>query len=188
MSARHHLRQLLTEQRQHDEQAHRDVYFLDSRSRMSHLVHHFSKYAGRLSGETTSSEVLTRTIVDAFIVALSAAELLRIDVGAELTTDINPEPSTIHELAVILAPASLDQIGVGEWLFRQLASNAGLCAKAMESLDHLERFDYRGQLDLSVKSILIACVVASEGANIDLGSTVRERWRFLESRLVAQEL
>lgn len=187
MSARNDLRQLINEQRQHDEQAHRDVYFLDSRSRMSHLVHHFSKYAGRLSGESTSPDVLTRTIVDAFIVGLSAAELLRIDIGTALTADLDPEPSTIQQLAAVGAPERLGQLGVAEWLFRQLAGSAGLAAKAVESLDHLEQFDYRGQLNLTVNRILMACVVASGGIDIDLAKAVRQRWRFLESLIVVQE-
>lgn len=177
------LSRLLLEQREHDERAHRDVYYLSYPRRLTHLTLHLAKYSGRLAGSGAKPELVSRTLVDSFIIALSAAELLRLDIPASLLVKgIEPDEVTgLEQLGGLLARGYPESTSVVDWYFRQLATHAGRLAKALESLDHLERLEYRRMMEESVAEVLIASLVAASGLRLDLAKLARERWMEFEA-------
>lgn len=175
------LRSLLKDQRVHDERVHRDIYYLSYPRRLTHLVLHLSKYVGRLTTPIDRRDNIRRTIVDTFIIALSASELLRINIAEELTGHLNPTPRDLTLLASQGVPKLSPLVEAGEWFFEELARQTGLCAKSLESLDHLEEHDYRRQLENSITCIVKACLVTTAQIGLDLDQSVRSRWLEFES-------
>jgi hypothetical protein len=185
MSALQSLVELLQGQRQHDERAHRDVYYLSYPRRLTHLTLHLSKYAARLGVPAVNPSVLSRTLVDTFIIALSAAELLRLDIAGSLRAKgIEPDRcSSIMEVGNQLASHYPMSEAVIDWCFRQLATQAGHIAKALESLDHLEALEYRAMMERSVNEVLAMSLVAAARLKLDLAELVPKRWAEFEARM-----
>ena len=76
MSVERVLNDLQARQREHDIKSHKDIYYLPNPERIKHFTFHIAKYSGRLAMADESEESFTRTLVDTFIIALSASELL----------------------------------------------------------------------------------------------------------------
>lgn len=173
---------LVRGQRQHDERAHRDVYYLPSVRRITHLAQHVSKYAARLlSGQSSvepDRQVVERTIVDTTLIALSSTELLRID----LATLAPPEATAFDlvDLGQYRVKLAGEAAGELQWLVHRLVAIAGGMSKALESLDHLEAYPYREALDRCTVQLLDACLVAAATRGMDLSSLVHSRWEQLE--------
>ncbi len=187
MSVKDELRSLQLRQRKHDEEHHRDVFYLPYPERMRHLVLHFAKYTGRLAAMGASSPpgTLATTLVDTFIVALSAAEMLKIDLAAAVLKDNVERATSLAEAGQLIGGMNgLEQTAVREHLFRQLAQVTGKMAKACESLDHMEAFEYRGTLTAGVVDVVRLCMVAASTAQLDLAHLVDERWAAIERQAI----
>jgi hypothetical protein len=182
-SAATELYSLLREQRVHDERVHRDVYFLPYPARLIHLTLHIAKYAGRLVDPNVDEAGFRRTVVDAFIIGLSAAELLRLDVLTAIANagaDASEAPD-LKDLGRRLANAPNQSKADRAWYQTQLTQHAGHLAKALESLDHLEALGYRQILELSVAGVITSSIAVSATAALSLDRAVRNRWSEFES-------
>lgn len=145
-------------QYEHDLQNHFDILSLSRLDRLKHYGLHFAKYAGRFA--RGSEEVKSRhdTLVDAFLVALSAANALNQKLSEEfaLTGDV---PS---ELA--------------------FTDYAGRFADACEKIDHLEEFR---SIALDANSAIMDWILRSgEVEGIDLDTLAEERRKQLSQRAV----
>jgi hypothetical protein len=185
MSASQTLTVLLQGQRDHDERAHRDVYYLSYPRRLTHLTLHLSKYAARLGAAVVEPRILSRTLVDTFIIALSAAELLRLDIHRSLRAkEVEPDGcDDLLEVGAQIASCYPGSESVVDWCFRQLATQAGYLAKALESLDHLEALEYRRMMEESVTEVLTMSLVAASRLKLDLAELVPKRWAEFEARM-----
>ncbi len=150
---------------------------------MRHLTFHVAKYSGRLAAAPSTKET-GRTIVDAFIVSLSAADVLKISFAKEFEKLTRMSD---HKGLSALGRA-LDMEGtadnVVEWYFRQLALIGARMAKACESLDHMESFPYRDTLSGAVIDLARACLVAASRVDLDLEAAVRRRWEEIEAQRI----
>jgi hypothetical protein len=117
------INQLLRFQRDqynHDRRNHADILSLPKTDRLKHYGLHFAKYVGRLARGADEPKSVERTVVDTFLVCLSAA-------------------NTLHqELSSINCPtraraAQIDPVYI-------LADAAGRFADACEKIDHVEEF------------------------------------------------
>lgn len=186
MSVKGEMRALQLKQRAHDEGHHRDVFYLPYPQRMRHLVLHFAKYTGRLAAMDTSSppNALAATLVDTFIIALSAAEMLKVDLAAALKGTVD-QATTLTEAGRLIGGVNgVDQATVRDYFFRQLAQITGRMAKACESLDHMEAFDYRKVLTGGVVDAVRLCLAAASAAEVDLSCLVSERWAAIERQAI----
>lgn len=176
------LRGLQRQQREHDEKAHKDIYYLSYPSRIKHLTFHVAKYAGRLAEKGTGSKDYRATVVDAFIISLSAGEVLLINFGAEVMKwDKTKEHKNLSELGLALKDTfKVEELG--DWYFRQLAIVAGRMAKACESLDHMEPVPYRDILSDSIIHLCKSSLAAAAVLSIDLVQKSKERWGAIESK------
>ncbi len=78
--------ELLLFQRQqykHDHRNHTDILSLSKTDRLKHYGLHFAKYVGRLARGIDEPKSVERTVVDTFLVCLSAANTLHQKLGAE---------------------------------------------------------------------------------------------------------
>jgi hypothetical protein len=106
------------QQHAHDMRNHFDILALHKNDRLKHYGLHFSKYVGRLARGPAESKPVERTVVDALLITLSAANTLHQD----------------------LRKANLGRSGVNSDPFRTFADAAGRFADACEKIDHMEEF------------------------------------------------
>jgi hypothetical protein len=113
-------RRFQREQHAHDLRNHFDIVSLHKTERLKHYGLHFAKYVGRLARESAEPKPIERTLVDALLVSLSAANTLH--------QDLSKEQFDLGTRAPQLDP------------LRVLADAAGRFADACEKIDHLEEF------------------------------------------------
>jgi hypothetical protein len=154
------LLRLQCEQYSHDTRNHSDILSLSKTDRLKHYGLHFAKYVGRLARGADEAKSVERTVVDAFLVCLSAA-------------------NTLHqELQSIPLRSSLrnktnDPIYV-------LADAAGRFADACEKVDHMEEFiPIARQANADVVKWVVN--MAAE-RKIDLEAAVKTRRKELAAR------
>lgn len=139
----------------HDRRNHSDIICLGRTDRLKHYGLHYAKYAGRLAraGGENTKDVLAKTMVDAALVCLSAANTLnqKLDVavqGRDLTS-LAREP--------LLA----------------LTDAAGRFADACEKIDHLEDFlSIAREANVDVLNWLVAEATRTE---FDLNVAIGQR-------------
>lgn len=141
------------EQYRHDLKNHFDVAALPRIERLKHYALHFAKYAGRIARDQDGCD-LERTLVDSFLIGLSAANALKLKLSGEDL--VGPaDDSSSQRLLEIYTDA------------------AGRFAEASEKSDHLEDFiDIARSANRSILKI-----VAEEAAkrNIDLLSLAHRK-------------
>ncbi|HXI05034.1 MAG TPA: hypothetical protein VNJ49_01700 [Bradyrhizobium sp.] len=111
---------LQREQYAHDQRNHADILHLSKNDRLKHYGLHFAKYVGRLARGTTESKSVERTVIDTFLVCLSAANTLHQELNKLPVCQLSHQPTN-------------DPVYV-------LADAAGRFADACEKIDHLEEF------------------------------------------------
>ena len=132
-------------QYEHDLRNHFDILSLSRLDRLKHYGLHFAKYAGRFARGDAEVKSRKQTLVDAFLVALSAANALNQilpdaedrQAGGELPTDLT------------------------------FTDQAGRFADACEKIDHLEEFR---TIALDANAALLDWIVRSaavEGLDLD---------------------
>jgi hypothetical protein len=156
------------EQLEHDSMYHQDVYFLPRQERLRHLVFHFAKYSGRtVDCQSARDPMFVSTVVDTFIIAMSARHVLTVPADDFLTWDLR----------------GLEKVGSPFDHFRvSLTRETGKMAKACEAYDHLENLDYLNIYRNALDSILRSTLGTSFALDLDLASLVRKRWRDIESK------
>jgi len=120
MISRQEMASLQRAQYAHDMRNHFDILSLHKNDRLKHYGLHFAKYVGRLAREITEAKPVERTLVDAALVSLSAANTLHQDLSKE-------------NFEQVLNQSQIDPL-------RTFADAAGRFADACEKIDHLEDF------------------------------------------------
>ena len=145
-------------QYQHDLKNHLDILSLPRVDRLKHYGLHFAKYAGRLARGSAEVKSIQETIVDAFLVSLSAANVLNQafpEVGVDNT-------SKCTDLEFI--------------------DFSGRFADACEKIDHLEEFR---EIALNSNLKIMSWIVnKSERIPCDLLDLAEKRRVQLSGRLV----
>jgi hypothetical protein len=167
------------EQFEHDESFHREIARLPIEVRLKHMALHFCKYTAQLATvcDSRDAELRLKTITDSFIIALSSANVLNLNlsehVAPSLGYAVTPRDLGLH-LATQLNPSGkVDD----HWLLSAHAVSAGKMARACEKFDHLEAFPFRDELQEAVLRLCQIALIAASANNIDLPSAVHERRR-----------
>jgi hypothetical protein len=143
----------------HDMRNHFDILSLHKNDRLKHYGLHFAKYAGRLARGPDEAKPIERTLVDAFLVTLSAANTLHQDLSKEL-----------------VAKRTSKQIDP----LRTLIDASGRFADACEKIDHVEEFIPIARE--ANRDILAWLLRAAEEKNLKLIVEVERRRKELAKR------
>ncbi len=147
-------------QYKHDLENHFDILSLPRLDRLKHYGLHFAKYAGRFARGAAETKSRLETLVDAFLVVLSAANALN-----------QALPNIEDGQAIGTAPSDL-----------AFVDQAGRFADACEKIDHLEEFR---TIALDANAALAEWIMHSAAAeDLDLDSLVDKRRQQLACRLV----
>lgn len=170
-------------QLKHDQAYHKDVVILPLAQRIKHMALHNTKYTAYFleAADTGEEARLTKTLVDAFIIALASANALNQDLGKELDDAATASLAQAGaSLALSLPRDAEDPL----WLMRQFARHNGQLAKICESLDHLEPVPFREGMK-ACNLALIKVVLAEAGARgLDLEDAYKSRIRAVEKRSI----
>jgi hypothetical protein len=161
MLSSHTLKQLQGDQYAHDLRNHSDIWSLHKVDRLKHYGLHFAKYVGRLARGSGEPKPVSRTITDAFLISLSAANTLLQDLSIE-AFKAQPSPPLGNSLLV-------------------LADATGRFADACEKSDHLEEFVSLAKT--ANRDIAKWILATADEDHIDLVSRVGARRKELAARL-----
>lgn len=192
--------ELQQKQVDHDQKYHRDIFFLNYQDRFKHMVMHYGKYAGRLArllrNKAASDEIqsdVKRTIIDCFIIVLSCADLLQLNLNDKLKEKLgSDENSSLKELTLDVKEASPDlyaRLSTGDEANKVLnfileyTSIVGDLLKVGEDLDHMVGFN-RDVIREQTLNILNIVLLSSLIWNIDLEDETPRRWQILAKRTV----
>jgi hypothetical protein len=177
-SAADELFALQVAQLKHDEFYHREIARLTVHARLNHMALHFAKYVGQLAGAVESDDrrLIRRTITDAFVIALSSANTLGLSLGAAIP--FARDARSLAELGRMLP----DDSNRPNRLLLSFAVPTGRIARACEKLDHVEGFPFRETIIEGVVALCQASIVAAQGYDFDLPSSVRDRFAEIESK------
>lgn len=184
MSLRDKLLALQWAQLKHDEAYHKDVVILPLVQRIKHMALHNAKYTAYFleAVDTGDDARLSKTLVDAFIIALASANTLNQDLGKELGEEAAATsfPEATASLARSLPRNRDDPL----WLVRQFARHNGQLAKICESWDHLEPVPFRQGMK-ACNLALLKVVLAEAGVRgLDLEAAYGSRIRVVETRSI----
>lgn len=147
-------------QQDHDIANHFEIICLHKADRLKHYGLHFSKYVGRLARNRECDAELKRTLVDIFLISLSAANALNHRIySAEFKNTFTRNSTDIWEFA----------------------DAVGKFADACEKIDHLESFR-----ELAVEAnvdIMHWVIRKSSETEFDIESATIARRIFLAQRL-----
>lgn len=174
-------KQLLTMQSQqydHDEFFHKEITRLNVHQRLNHMTLHFAKYAGKICScilNTQDEQTLKKTVIDSFIISTTCANILNIRISDKLSfSDVRMPENLLdlgHDIATQLNIDTKDSL----WIIKTFPIIVGELAKACESVDHLESYQYRETIADCVIRICSLMFVAASHLNIDLTTEVSNR-------------
>jgi hypothetical protein len=171
----------------HDEVAHFDMLSFDLHKRLKHMVLHFFKYAGKIEAARPIGDVgeVRRILLDTFVICLATANALNLSLGEHI--EVSTDASDLDGLASSLRHKSGDS-DIFTDSIRHLVLIGGRMAKAVESLDHIERGDWRVEMEVQVP-LLAAMVLALLGrVSGGLEDALRSRFKLIEQRSIFSRL
>lgn len=90
--SREELLELQREQHRHDQRNHADIASLPKTDRLKHYGLHYAKYVGRLARGSDEAKSVERTLIDATLICLSAANALHQQLDRCSLNDSYPPP------------------------------------------------------------------------------------------------
>ncbi|WP_288253513.1 hypothetical protein [uncultured Hydrogenophaga sp.] len=171
-------------QLEHDEKAHRDILSFSLHKRLKHMVLHFYKYAAKVTVACESQDVpaARHALLDALIICLASANALNLSLGR--TIQVGDKTATLDDVAHALAK-QVKHPDVCQSAARDLLLIGGRMAKVVESADHMEAGDPRGDMARLVPE-LTASVLAHLGRldNSGIEQAVRTRLAAVEQKSI----
>lgn len=184
MPVRDQLLALQWAQLKHDEAYHRDIVILPLAQRIKHMALHNVKYTAYFfeALEAGDEALLSRTLIDAFIISLASANTLNQDLGRELGDAATT--ASFADAAASLAQSLSRDRDDPLWLVRQFTRYNGQLAKICESLDHLEPVAFREGMK-ACNLALHKVVLAEAGArDLNIEAAYKSRIRVVETRSI----
>ena len=155
-------------QMKHDEIYHHEIIVLGVSRRMNHVALHLIKYLGSLSSLPVSASENRRAFIDAFIMVVSASNLLGISLARELAID---EPNNIN----------------GSFIDDYIQLLAEL-AKACEATDHQEDYPIRATWNKNIRKFFFLLVREARSRNISLLEEASHRLASVEKKHSLDEI
>jgi len=167
----------------HDEFYHREIARLTVHARLNHMALHFCKYVGQLAEAVAAFDQskIQRTIVDAFLIDLCAANALNIRLSDFVLSVEDCSPSLVGFADGLVRSAPIIERN-GQWLITAFATDAGKIARACEKIDHLEAFPFRESIVSALGSIGRLSLLAAHAQGFQLVPGVRKRLLEVEEK------
>jgi hypothetical protein len=161
MLAKTELLNMQREQFRHDERNHKDILCLPKPERLKHYGLHYAKYVGRLARGAAEEKSHEQTLIDAILVALSAANTLLQDLSK---ADLSSKPPVSNQIDPL----------------RVFADATGRFADACEKIDHFEE-NHALALSANIDVVRWLLNTASE-RKIDIHGALQKRRAELSKR------
>lgn len=155
-------------QMKHDEIYHHEIFVLGVSRRMNHIALHLTKYLGSLTSLPISTAENKKAFIDAFIMVVSASNLLGICLARDLEID---EEANIN----------------GSFIERYIQLLAEL-AKACEASDHQEDYPIRATWNKNIRKFFSLLVREADSRNISLLETASQRLASVERKNSLDEI
>ncbi|WP_410951742.1 hypothetical protein [Pseudomonas sp. S1(2024)] len=183
------IHRLQYKQLQHDQIYHRDIFVLSTHHKMSHFTLHLSKYASSMMEAGLAGDHVTvqKKLVDSLIILMSCANTLNMSLAA-LTAECEPEKVRQGWAELTRSETGFSPETTHALICEFVVLKGHMC-KAIEALDHIERFNSRETLEQSVTALWFVTLQAlgastnPEGA-VDVEAAVRARLLSLEERFI----
>lgn len=173
-----HLLALQIHQLEHDEFFHKEITRLDIHQRLKHMALHFAKYVGKVCDCTLNVQdynALRKTVIDSFIISITSANALNIRIADQLPSVKSILSNSLLEAGVEVAKNLDIDLKDSLWLVKRYPVLVGELAKACESVDHLEAYDYRTRIADCVVNINCLMMAAASQLAVDLVTEVPNR-------------
>lgn len=179
---RQRLLELQWRQLNHDELYHREITRLTVGDRMKHMALHLAKYLGHIveADAEGAAEPATQHLVDAYIICLSAANTVNLNLGGAIP-DACAEAMTVSELGQQLISTVPPRHNTVDFA-GALAIGIGQLAKACESLDHVEAFAFRERMQAAVRMVFEVIVAEAARRGVDLETATQSRQDSVRAR------
>lgn len=153
-------------QLEHDKNYHADIFALTLPKRMTHITLHLAKYAYEIAKIAESNDV-SKSFVDAFIMVVSASNLLKIELAdLEIDSYSNDEPVFLDEYL----------------------KNLKTLSKACESYDHFEKYSYHDKWNEAVRNLYLSFIIQSSVMNIDIVDEANKRLDEVDSFINSRDM
>lgn len=173
-------------QLRHDQIYHQDIFVLSTHHKMQHFTLHLNKYGPAMLGADMAGDYGTvrKKLVDAVIILMSCANAFNMSLE-QISQEGMPAQASAGLGEMTRSPIGFSASATHE-LVCQFIVHAGQMCKAVEALDHIERFNSRESLESSVKALwfisLQALGVSSSTGVVDVEAALRDRLLPLEQR------
>lgn len=187
MNAKRQLQKIQFRQLEHDKLFHPDILCLSSQKRAAHMAFHFAKYAGKFveAKQSQDRELLKATLIDSFIITIAISNIFNRRLSDFSCVKGLVDNIKLSDLAKSIASnSSASENNIFSYTADEVTIASGKIAKAIESLDHFENFDYVNNILCSVDSILRTIFVSSLFLNIDLISETNSRLNSVEQKSI----
>ncbi|MEQ8408769.1 MAG: hypothetical protein RKH07_10885 [Gammaproteobacteria bacterium] len=187
MNAKNQLLKIQYRQLEHDKLFHPDILCLPSQRRAAHMAFHFAKYAGKFveAKQLQDRELLKTTLIDTFIITVATANLFNKELSGFESVKSHVSNSELSDLAKNIASHSSAIVNdIFTYTADEITIASGRIAKAIESLDHFENYDYVNSILINIDTILSTVLVSSLFLNIDLESETTARLNAVERKSI----
>lgn len=148
-------------QNEHDTEYHPDIIALGTIGRLKHMALHNAKYAARFAVATAedNENVFNKTLTDSFIIGLSTANTLTQNLEKQIEGErkVASHRSNSRDFC-------LEYLQV-----------VGRMAKACESIDHLEDYPFRSEINKANLSLVTLLLDEAFSRNFDLSKAYTDR-------------
>ena len=186
MSGKNILDMMQRSQLEHDRNYHPDIHHLPTQRRVAHMVMHFAKYAGKftIAKQTRDRQLLIDTLIDTFIICLVLSNSFNKRIS-DFSSITQVSSLDLRDIAKKLScDNDVSEENIYSFLSENITIEAGMMAKAIESLDHLEMYPYNEILVSSLENIVTNCLISSLYLNIDLQKAIDTRLKAVEAKSI----
>ena len=185
MSVQAQLLALQWRQYQHDSAYHADILHLSLARRLAHMTLHHAKYTGHfLCAEEEDEDQFRTVLTDAFVIVMATANALNQNLGQALEVAGFSDEKTLLDAGRHIAAALSHDPGPGSWIGRRFAYHTAQLAKACESLDHIETYDFRPVMEEANHGLLLATLAEASVREIDLEESYTARISDISQRSI----
>lgn len=157
----------------HDKDYHHDIYILNRKARLNHLVHHLHKY-------NNAGIKPVMWLEDMFACLLSMAGTMNLHLDKEIEKLLHHKINDVKDITALYAPEAIES---------KLDENLRLLSKTMESSDQkspLQQIDYNGTLRKCISELAIITfqlnTLKNEETNFELVCRYMKRLEMIKER------